>query len=156
MLIHDLLDLRAFSKLPCTINTILRAPRILQSRHHLFDPAFIGTPSPFGTLVSLRLPITIIHDMWAQARGRILSHFSRSLTPTSPDQSLSNNSKTTLKIWFHEFLKCHLHDAKTFCMKILQNLVTPVISGDNSRAQSETRPPMSSGISLHDFTKKKF
>ena len=110
----------------------------------------------FHALVSLCLPTTIIHDMWAQARGRILSHFSRSLTPTSPDQSLSNNSKTTLKIWFHEFLKCHLHDSKTFCMKILQNLATPVISGDNSRFHLETRPPMFSGISRHDFTKKRF
>ena len=107
-----------------------------------------------GSLVSLCLSITIIHDMWAQARGRILSHFSRSLTPTSPDQSLSNNSKPTLKIWFHEFLKCHLHDSKTFCMKILQNLATPVISGDNSRFHLETRPPMFSGTSLHDPTKK--
>ena len=100
-----------------------------------------------ATLVSLCLPITIIHDMWAQARGRILSHFPRSLTLTFPAQSMSDNSKTPLKIWFHEFLKCHLHDSKTFCMKILQNLVHPVISGDYSRAHSD--PDLQSPFDHH-------
>ena len=43
----------------------------------------------YFSFVSFCLPITIIYDSWAQARGRILSHFSRSLTLTSPDQSMS-------------------------------------------------------------------
>ena len=54
---------------------------------------------------------------------------------------MNDNSKTPLKIWFYEFLKCHLHDAKTFCMKTLQNLATPVISGDNSRAHKKPDLP---------------
>ena len=58
-----------------------------------------------------------------------------------------SNSKTPLEVSFHVFLEWHLHDSKTFCMKILQNLVHPVISGDYPRAHLEIRPPMPFGPS---------